>query len=85
MLKENGHYILLLYGQYANKMCIARWKICSAGSYTDADLPVSITMVDSSLLEVSAVSDPQDVVLNGFKHLVPYSDPGRAALNQHCS
>ncbi|XP_075562207.1 inositol 1,4,5-triphosphate receptor associated 2 isoform X2 [Pelecanus crispus] len=32
-------------------MCIARWKICSAGNYTDADLPVSITMMDSSLSE----------------------------------
>nr|XP_021149578.1 lymphoid-restricted membrane protein isoform X3 [Columba livia]XP_021149579.1 lymphoid-restricted membrane protein isoform X3 [Columba livia]XP_021149580.1 lymphoid-restricted membrane protein isoform X3 [Columba livia]XP_021149581.1 lymphoid-restricted membrane protein isoform X3 [Columba livia]XP_021149582.1 lymphoid-restricted membrane protein isoform X3 [Columba livia] len=28
-----------------------KWKICSAGSYTDADLPVSITMMDSSLTE----------------------------------
>lgn len=75
MLKENGQYISLLFGQYANKMCIARWKICSADNYTDADLPVSITMMDSSLTEVSAVSDAQDLVLNGFKHLMPYSDP----------
>ncbi|XP_064510224.1 inositol 1,4,5-triphosphate receptor associated 2 [Pseudopipra pipra] len=29
-----------------------RWKICSAGDYTDADLPVSITMMDSSLTEL---------------------------------
>ncbi|XP_062348474.1 inositol 1,4,5-triphosphate receptor associated 2 [Cinclus cinclus] len=28
-----------------------RWKICSADDYTDADLPVSITMMDSSLAE----------------------------------
>lgn len=66
-------------------MCIARWKICSAGNYTDADLPVSITMMDSSVTEVSAVSDAQDVVLNGFKHIVSYSDPDWAAVNQHCS
>lgn len=75
VLKENGQYISLLFGQYANKMCIARWKICSAGNYTDADLPVSITMMDSSLTEVSAVSDAQGVVSNGFKHIVPYLDP----------
>lgn len=37
--------------------CIARWKICSVGNCTDADLPVSITMMDSSLTEVSAVSN----------------------------
>ncbi|KAM7056950.1 inositol 1,4,5-triphosphate receptor associated 2 [Acridotheres tristis] len=29
-----------------------RWKICSADDCTDADLPVSITMMDSSLTEV---------------------------------
>ncbi|XP_059673023.1 inositol 1,4,5-triphosphate receptor associated 2 [Gavia stellata] len=29
-----------------------KWKICSAGNYTDVDLPVSITMMDSSLTEV---------------------------------
>ncbi|XP_050754039.1 inositol 1,4,5-triphosphate receptor associated 2 [Gymnogyps californianus] len=29
-----------------------KWKICSAGNYTDADLPVSITMMDSSLIEI---------------------------------
>uniref|UniRef100_A0A8C3RB53 Inositol 1,4,5-triphosphate receptor associated 2 n=1 Tax=Cyanoderma ruficeps TaxID=181631 RepID=A0A8C3RB53_9PASS len=29
-----------------------RWKICSADDYTDADLPVSITMMDSSLAEI---------------------------------
>lgn len=75
MLKEKGQYISLLFGQYANNVCIARWKICSAGNYTDADLPVSITMMDSSLTEVSAVSGARDAVLKGFEHLVPYSDP----------
>lgn len=86
VLKENGQCISLLFGQHANKMCIARWKICSAGSYTDADLPVSITMMDSSLTEVSAVSDAWDVVLNGLKHLVPYlkRDTDWAAINQCC-
>lgn len=64
--------ISLLFRQYANKMCIARWKIYSAGGYTDSDLPVSITMMDSSLTEVSAVSDTPNVVLNGFMHFVPY-------------
>ncbi|KAL2309806.1 hypothetical protein Nmel_006036 [Mimus melanotis] len=29
-----------------------RWKICSADDYTDADLPVSITMMDSSLAKI---------------------------------
>ncbi|XP_049677858.1 inositol 1,4,5-triphosphate receptor associated 2 isoform X6 [Accipiter gentilis] len=29
-----------------------KWKICSAANYTDADLPVSITMTDSSLTEI---------------------------------
>lgn len=29
-----------------------RWKICSADDYTGADLPVSITMMDSSLAEI---------------------------------
>uniref|UniRef100_G1NLQ9 Inositol 1,4,5-triphosphate receptor associated 2 n=1 Tax=Meleagris gallopavo TaxID=9103 RepID=G1NLQ9_MELGA len=29
-----------------------RWKIYSAGGYTDSDLPVSITMMDSSLTEM---------------------------------
>ncbi|XP_039918567.1 inositol 1,4,5-triphosphate receptor associated 2 isoform X4 [Hirundo rustica] len=29
-----------------------RWKICSADDYTDADLPVSIAMMDSSLAEI---------------------------------
>ncbi|KAM6291016.1 inositol 1,4,5-triphosphate receptor associated 2 [Porphyrio hochstetteri] len=29
----------------------SKWKICSAGNYTDADLPVSITMMDSSVTE----------------------------------
>lgn len=82
---ENGQCSSLLFGQYANKMCIARWKICSAANYTDADLPVSITMTDSSLTEVSAVSDARDVVLNGFKHLVPYSGPDPEAINWHCS
>lgn len=67
VLKENRLYISLLFGQYANKMCIARWKIYSADNYTDADLPVSITMMDSSLTEVSAISDTPDMVLNGFK------------------
>lgn len=57
MLKENGYYISLLFGQYANKACVARWKIRSADDYTDADLPVSITMMDSSFAEVSAGSD----------------------------
>lgn len=57
MLEENGHSVSLLFGQYANKACVARWKICSADDYTDADLPASITMMDSSLAEVSAGSD----------------------------
>lgn len=61
--------ISLLFRQYANKMCIARWKIYSAGGCTDSDLPVSITMMDSSLTEVSAVSDTPNVVSNGFVHL----------------
>ncbi|XP_074727465.1 inositol 1,4,5-triphosphate receptor associated 2 isoform X1 [Strix uralensis] len=29
-----------------------KWKICSADNHTDADLPVSITMMDSSLTEI---------------------------------
>lgn len=87
MLKENGHSISLLFGQYANKACVARWKICSADDNTDADLPVSITMMDSSLAEVSAGSDARDVALNRLKHFMPCSDPGPdgSAINQHCS
>lgn len=87
MLKENGHSISLLFGQYANKACVARWKICSADDYTDADLPVSITMMDSSLAEVSAGSDARDVVLSRLEHFVPCSNPGAdgSAINQHCS
>lgn len=84
VLKENGWYSSLLFGHYANQMCIARWKICYARNCTAADLPVSITMMDSSLTEVSAVSDTQNVVLNGFKHALPCSDPDWAAINQHC-
>lgn len=87
VLKENGHSISLLFGQYANKACVARWKICSADDYTDADLPVSITMMDSSLAKVSAASDARDVVLNRLEHFMPCSDPGPdgSAINQHCS
>lgn len=87
MLKENGLGVSLLFGQYANKACVARWKILSAGDCTDADLPVSITMMDSSLAEVSAASDARGVVLNRLKHFVPCSDPGPdgSAINQPCS
>ncbi|KAM9581210.1 inositol 1,4,5-triphosphate receptor associated 2 isoform 2-T3 [Guaruba guarouba] len=35
-----------------------RWKICSAGNCTDADLPVSITMMDSSLTEIDCAEPP---------------------------
>lgn len=84
MLKENGHSISLLFGQYANKACVARWKICSADDYTDADLPVSITMMDSSLAQVSAASDAPDVVLNRLEHFICSDpDPDGSAINQH--
>ncbi|XP_065530139.1 inositol 1,4,5-triphosphate receptor associated 2 isoform X1 [Lathamus discolor] len=35
-----------------------RWKICSAGNCTDADLPVSITMMDSSVTEIDCAEPP---------------------------
>nr|XP_032602333.2 inositol 1,4,5-triphosphate receptor associated 2 [Taeniopygia guttata] len=45
-----------------------RWKICSADDYTDADLPVSITMMDSSLAEIDREESTQPATL------IPSSD-----------
>ncbi|XP_067150920.1 inositol 1,4,5-triphosphate receptor associated 2 [Apteryx mantelli] len=43
-----------------------KWKICSAGNCTDADLPVSITMMDSSLAETDSAepSIPVSLILS---------------------
>ncbi|XP_061864854.1 inositol 1,4,5-triphosphate receptor associated 2 isoform X1 [Colius striatus] len=45
-----------------------KWKLRTAGNYTDADLPVSITMMDSSLTEI----DCAETTLTGS--LIPSSD-----------
>ncbi|XP_062490773.1 inositol 1,4,5-triphosphate receptor associated 2 isoform X5 [Pezoporus occidentalis] len=45
-----------------------RWKICSAGNCTDADLPVSITMMDSSVTEIDCAEPPLPA------NLIPSSD-----------
>ncbi|RMC02845.1 hypothetical protein DUI87_20036 [Hirundo rustica rustica] len=41
-----------------------RWKICSADDYTDADLPVSIAMMDSSLAEVRSCVNSKSFIKN---------------------
>ncbi|XP_068046792.1 inositol 1,4,5-triphosphate receptor associated 2 isoform X3 [Anomalospiza imberbis] len=47
-----------------------RWKICSADDYTDADLPVSITMMDSSLAETDREeSTPPATLITSSDHL----------------
>lgn len=47
-----------------------RWKICSADDYTDADLPVSITMMDSSLAEIDhEESTPPATLITSSDHL----------------
>ncbi|XP_041253100.1 inositol 1,4,5-triphosphate receptor associated 2-like [Onychostruthus taczanowskii] len=47
-----------------------RWKICSADDYTDADLPVSITMMDSSLAEIDREpSTPPATLIASSDHL----------------
>ncbi|XP_071278122.1 inositol 1,4,5-triphosphate receptor associated 2 [Agelaius tricolor] len=47
-----------------------RWKICSADDYTDADLPVSITMMDSSLAEIDhEESTPPAMLIASSDHL----------------
>ncbi|XP_066175730.1 inositol 1,4,5-triphosphate receptor associated 2 isoform X2 [Sylvia atricapilla] len=47
-----------------------RWKICSADDYTDADLPVSITMMDSSLAEIdSGEPTPPAALIPSSDHL----------------
>ncbi|XP_072731344.1 inositol 1,4,5-triphosphate receptor associated 2 isoform X1 [Ciconia boyciana] len=63
-----------------------KWKICSAGNYTDADLPVSITMMDSSLTEVDCaeptlpaslipssdrLASPQEVLASSLESTAP--------------
>ncbi|XP_015484828.2 lymphoid-restricted membrane protein isoform X1 [Parus major] len=46
------------------------WKICSADDYTDADLPVSITMMDSSLAEIDCgESTPRATLIPSSDHL----------------
>ncbi|KAM4671409.1 LOW QUALITY PROTEIN: inositol 1,4,5-triphosphate receptor associated 2 [Amazona ochrocephala] len=48
-----------------------RWKICSAGNCTDADLPVSITMMDSSLTEIDCAEPPlpANLIPSSSEHL----------------
>ncbi|XP_038010875.1 inositol 1,4,5-triphosphate receptor associated 2 isoform X2 [Motacilla alba alba] len=47
-----------------------RWKICSADDYTDAYLPVSITMMDSSLAETDREeSTPAATLIASSDHL----------------
>ncbi|XP_064557542.1 inositol 1,4,5-triphosphate receptor associated 2 isoform X2 [Zonotrichia leucophrys gambelii] len=47
-----------------------RWKIYSADDYTDADLPVSITMMDSSLAEIDhEESTPPAMLIASSDHL----------------
>nr|XP_009688626.1 PREDICTED: lymphoid-restricted membrane protein isoform X1 [Struthio camelus australis]XP_009688628.1 PREDICTED: lymphoid-restricted membrane protein isoform X1 [Struthio camelus australis]XP_009688629.1 PREDICTED: lymphoid-restricted membrane protein isoform X1 [Struthio camelus australis] len=48
-----------------------KWKICSAGNCTDADLPVSITTMDSSLVEADSAepSIPVSLILSS-DHLI---------------
>ncbi|XP_005492776.3 inositol 1,4,5-triphosphate receptor associated 2 [Zonotrichia albicollis] len=47
-----------------------RWKIYSADDYTDADLPVSITMMDSSLAEIDREeSTPPAMLIASSDHL----------------
>ncbi|KAM9245563.1 inositol 1,4,5-triphosphate receptor associated 2 [Leptosomus discolor] len=63
-----------------------KWKICSAGNYTDADLPVSITMTDSSLAEIDCgeptlpasltpssdhLTSPQEVLASSLESTAP--------------
>ncbi|XP_075615068.1 inositol 1,4,5-triphosphate receptor associated 2 isoform X2 [Balearica regulorum gibbericeps] len=63
-----------------------KWKICSAGNYTDADLPVSITMMDSSLTEIDCaepslpaslipssdhLTSPQEVLTSSLESTAP--------------
>ncbi|XP_064316230.1 inositol 1,4,5-triphosphate receptor associated 2 isoform X1 [Phalacrocorax carbo] len=63
-----------------------KWKICSAGNYTDADLPVSITMMDSSLAEIDCaeptlpaslipssdhLTSPQEVLTSSLESTAP--------------
>ncbi|KAM9293293.1 inositol 1,4,5-triphosphate receptor associated 2 [Morus bassanus] len=66
-----------------------KWKICSAGNYTDADLPVSITMMDSSLAEIDCaeptlpaslipssdhLTSPQEVLTSSLESTAPVTD-----------
>ncbi|XP_064276751.1 inositol 1,4,5-triphosphate receptor associated 2 isoform X4 [Passer domesticus] len=52
-----------------------RWKICSADDYTDADLPVSITMMDSSLAEIDhEASTPPATLIASSDHLTSARD-----------
>ncbi|XP_032302052.1 lymphoid-restricted membrane protein isoform X4 [Coturnix japonica] len=63
-----------------------KWKIYSAGGYTDSDLPVSISMMDSSLTEVDCaepsvplglipssdnLTSPQEVLASSSENTVP--------------
>ncbi|XP_021247560.1 lymphoid-restricted membrane protein isoform X2 [Numida meleagris] len=63
-----------------------KWKIYSAGGYTDSDLPVSITMMDSSLTEMDCaepsvplglipssdcLTSPQEVLLSSSESTAP--------------
>ncbi|KAM6090679.1 inositol 1,4,5-triphosphate receptor associated 2 isoform 2-T3 [Theristicus caerulescens] len=63
-----------------------KWKICSAGNYTDADLPVSITMMDSSFTEIDSaeptlpaslipssdhLTSPQEVLTSSLESAAP--------------
>ncbi|XP_032842102.2 inositol 1,4,5-triphosphate receptor associated 2 [Tyto alba] len=50
-----------------------KWKICSAGNYTDADLPVSITMMDSSLTETDCAEPtlPASVIPSSDRLISP--------------
>ncbi|XP_061215992.1 inositol 1,4,5-triphosphate receptor associated 2 isoform X6 [Neopsephotus bourkii] len=66
-----------------------RWKICSAGNCTDADLPVSITMMDSSVTEIDCaelplpanlvpssdhLTSPQEVLASSLESTAPVTD-----------
>ncbi|KAM6418443.1 inositol 1,4,5-triphosphate receptor associated 2 isoform 1-T1 [Pluvialis apricaria] len=63
-----------------------KWKVCSTGNYTDADLPVSITMMDSSLTEIDCaeptlpaslippsdrLTSPEEVVASSLESTAP--------------
>ncbi|XP_055566686.1 inositol 1,4,5-triphosphate receptor associated 2 isoform X2 [Falco cherrug] len=64
----------------------SKWKIYSAGNYTDADLPVSITMMDASLTEINGaeptlpaslipssdhLTSPQEALTSSLESTVP--------------